>query len=312
VTDVHHQLLTSKIIVTGGKDKAGRPILTIRPRFIAGAREDTLEVIKLQVYCIEKVLKSCPESRGAFTVHLDVADVSVGNFNPRLARALQETMAYRYPGQVELIIIFNPPKIFHAIYAIMQSFLPAPLKAVIKFGVSPAALVDKYVAVDQLPADYKGTLDFDHRKWTRGQFEVEGVSLSEPTKEAAVGATDAEVEAAGDAMMSALTDQAAIDSIEGSSKRGMMKKKGAVVKNWKNRFFVLKGPLLYYYENEGASRPKGCVVLERSNVRDSNGKSDESTDKNSFCVCTATRTWVFIASSPDEKAAWMKAIDDSV
>ena len=128
VTDVHHQLLTSKIIVTGGKDKAGRPILTIRPRFIAGKREDTLEVIKLQVYCIEKMLKANPESNGAFTAIVDVSGVSVGNFNPRLARALQETMAYRYPGQVELVVIYNPPTVFHAIYAIMQSFLPPSLK----------------------------------------------------------------------------------------------------------------------------------------------------------------------------------------
>ena len=182
----------------------------------------------------------------------------------------------------------------------------------IHFGVSPAGLVDKYVDADQLPSDYRGTLDFDHRKWTRDQFEVEGVSLAEPTKEALSGVTDAEVEAAGEAMMAALTDQAAIDSIEGSAKQGIMKKKGAVVKNWKTRFFVLKGPLLYYYENEKASRPKGCVVLERSLVRDANGKSDESKDKNAFCVCTATRVWVFIATSPEEKEAWKKAIDDAI
>ena len=70
--------------------------------------------------------------------------------------------------------------------------------------------------------------------------------------------------------------------------------------------------MLFYYKNDKSSRPRGFIELENSLVRDANGNPDESTDMNAFCICTASRTWVIIAPSPEEKEAWMKAIRMSI
>lgn len=47
---------------------------------------------------------------------------------------------------------------------------------------------------------------------------------------------------------------------------GWLQKRGEMYKTWHNRYFVLKGNLLFYFENKGDREPIGGIVLEGSTI----------------------------------------------
>ena len=54
--------------------------------------------------------------------------------------------------------------------------------------------------------------------------------------------------------------------LEPSQKTGNMKKEGGLFKTWKQRFFVLSGNGLYYYETSSSSSPKGVLKLKANST----------------------------------------------
>lgn len=50
-------------------------------------------------------------------------------------------------------------------------------------------------------------------------------------------------------------------------KQGYLVKRGGIVKNWKKRWFVLRGNILYYYSAPDQKEPLGFIPLERSSVQ---------------------------------------------
>jgi tRNA A-37 threonylcarbamoyl transferase component Bud32 len=53
-------------------------------------------------------------------------------------------------------------------------------------------------------------------------------------------------------------------------KQGELKKQGHVVKNWKNRWFIIQHDMMFYFKNKGDPKPVGVIPLRNSSIKTSN------------------------------------------
>ena len=96
--------------------------------------------------------------------------------------------------------------------------------------------------------------------------------------------------------------------------RGWMKKqsRGGFIKNWKNRYFVLTGGEIQYYEDEKPTAPygtslKGSMELIGAEIEDKGGLQ--------FCVVVKTgheKDMLVEAENMASKEAWMRAIKNHI
>jgi len=93
-------------------------------------------------------------------------------------------------------------------------------------------------------------------------------------------------------------------------REGFLKKQGHVVRNWKNRWFILKNTNLFYFKKKGDPKPLGEIPLEGSNVRKVNDKDL----KRSYCFELYSpgipKTFYIQASTESEMDVWMKALQN--
>ncbi|NXN49961.1 RHG25 protein, partial [Rynchops niger] len=99
--------------------------------------------------------------------------------------------------------------------------------------------------------------------------------------------------------------------LERPLKIGWLKKQRSIVKNWQQRYFVLKGQQLYYYKDEDDVKPMSPVGSRShfwfSPVSGGTGKSNlpgVSGDQNR----TGQDTCVLMANSQSEMEEWVKSI----
>ncbi|KAL6056395.1 Rho GTPase-activating protein 6 [Balamuthia mandrillaris] len=89
-------------------------------------------------------------------------------------------------------------------------------------------------------------------------------------------------------------------------KEGFLVKKGATIRNWKKRWFVLKYQSFAYYKSAEDKTPAGVIDLKDCCVESSNEKP------NSFCVNTAGRSYVIQCSTAQEQHEWMHAVNSCI
>ncbi|KAK2513059.1 Arhgap25 [Columba guinea] len=104
--------------------------------------------------------------------------------------------------------------------------------------------------------------------------------------------------------------------LERPLKTGWLKKQRSIVKNWQQRYFVLKGQQLYYYKDEDDAKPQGCLALLGSTVKDVASNPEEG-GKFIFEIIpgvsgeqnrTGQDTCVLMANSQSEMEEWVKCI----
>lgn len=94
---------------------------------------------------------------------------------------------------------------------------------------------------------------------------------------------------------------------EGSSVRveGWMAKQGHIIRNWKNRWFVLDGRKIFYFLKEGATRPKGVIRM----IKGTEVVVEEKYSKPfCFTLQTPKKKFILQAASEEEQAEWIEAI----
>jgi serine/threonine protein kinase len=92
-------------------------------------------------------------------------------------------------------------------------------------------------------------------------------------------------------------------------KEGSLRKKGHIVKNWKLRWFILKGDKLWYFKSkEALDTPLGEIVLTESKCSTTGEKIKK---ENCFQLTCGDDGKVFViqASTKDVMEAWVKAIN---
>ena len=88
-------------------------------------------------------------------------------------------------------------------------------------------------------------------------------------------------------------------------KRGYLLKQGMQVRNWKRRWFELRGNLLFYYKSPQYQDPSGVISLDGSSVLFA---EDIIKKKNSFGIATRFRNYFLIAKDEFEMASWVESI----
>uniref|UniRef100_A0A8B9P0M6 Rho GTPase activating protein 22 n=1 Tax=Apteryx owenii TaxID=8824 RepID=A0A8B9P0M6_APTOW len=96
-------------------------------------------------------------------------------------------------------------------------------------------------------------------------------------------------------------------------KCGWLKKQRSIMKNWQQRWFVLRGDQLFYYKDEEETKPQGFIPLQGNQVNELPPNPDEP-GKHLFEIAPGrpafpcTLSFLLMANSQNEMEDWVKAI----
>ncbi|XP_067395047.1 rho GTPase-activating protein 22 [Emydura macquarii macquarii] len=101
-------------------------------------------------------------------------------------------------------------------------------------------------------------------------------------------------------------------------KSGWLKKQRSIMKNWQQRWFVLRGDQLFYYKDEEETKPQGFIPLQGNQVSELTPHPEEP-GKHLFEIAPGGagdrekmpvnhETFLLMANSQNEMEDWVKAI----
>ncbi|XP_006025185.2 pleckstrin homology domain-containing family A member 1 isoform X2 [Alligator mississippiensis] len=95
-------------------------------------------------------------------------------------------------------------------------------------------------------------------------------------------------------------------------KAGYCVKQGAVMKNWKRRYFQLDENAIRYFKSELEKEPLRLIPLKEVHKVQECKQSDIMMRDNLFEIVTASRTFYVQADSPEDMHSWIKAISGAI
>ncbi|KAL0964488.1 hypothetical protein UPYG_G00324500 [Umbra pygmaea] len=97
-----------------------------------------------------------------------------------------------------------------------------------------------------------------------------------------------------------------------SIKAGYCVKQGAVMKNWKRRYFVLEENCMSYFKSDLDKDPLRVIPLKEVHKVQECKQSDVMMRDNLFEIVTTSRTFYIQADSPEEMHSWIKAVSGAI
>ncbi|KAJ8264446.1 hypothetical protein GJAV_G00149260 [Gymnothorax javanicus] len=95
-------------------------------------------------------------------------------------------------------------------------------------------------------------------------------------------------------------------------KAGYCVKQGAVMKNWKRRYFLLDENSVSYFKSDLEKDPLRMIPLKEVHKVQECKQSDIMMRDNLFEVVTSSRTFYIQSDSPEEMHSWIKAISGAI
>ncbi|XP_064418875.1 pleckstrin homology domain-containing family A member 1 isoform X2 [Latimeria chalumnae] len=95
-------------------------------------------------------------------------------------------------------------------------------------------------------------------------------------------------------------------------KAGYCVKQGAVMKNWKRRYFLLDENSISYYKSDLEKEPLRNIPLKEVHKVQECKQSDIMLRDNLFEIVTTSRTFYVQADSPEDMHSWIKAISGAI
>ncbi|XP_041124335.1 pleckstrin homology domain-containing family A member 1-like isoform X4 [Polyodon spathula] len=95
-------------------------------------------------------------------------------------------------------------------------------------------------------------------------------------------------------------------------KAGYCVKQGAVMKNWKRRYFLLDENSVSYFKSELDKEPLRTIPLKEVHKVQECKQSDIMMRDNLFKVVTTSRTFFVQTDSPEDMHSWIKAISGAI
>eukprot|EP01028_Stygiella_incarcerata_P009876 TRINITY_DN4866_c0_g1_i1.p1 TRINITY_DN4866_c0_g1~~TRINITY_DN4866_c0_g1_i1.p1 ORF type:complete len:472 (+),score=155.22 TRINITY_DN4866_c0_g1_i1:263-1678(+) len=294
ISEILPEIENEMIMIPGNRDKLGRPIIVIKGRAYNPSNTHFLNVVKGFIYALERAFEIAGPTEDVCMV-ADIADVGRKNVDERLEKMCMDIMKNRYPGRIGTCICVNTPWWFGAFWKLVRAWLSEDMRQnihVLRGGVENLL---PFVDPDQILEEWGGHFHYDRTSWVADRYKKEGLVPGEacpkPIENEYLKA-----------LATIPAKKAAVDAV----RVGYMTKLGAIVKNWKKRFFVLTKEALFYYVDEKSSVPKGSVYLDRSMTAD---VTDETDKKNAFLLVTPLRTYVFVCKDAAEMKEWRDTID---
>lgn len=95
-------------------------------------------------------------------------------------------------------------------------------------------------------------------------------------------------------------------------KAGYCVKQGALMKNWKRRYFILEQNSMSYFKSDLEKEPLKIILLKEVHKVQECKHSEIMMRDNLFEVVTTSRTFYIQADSPEEMHSWIKAISGAI
>uniref|UniRef100_A0A8C8FB59 PH domain-containing protein n=1 Tax=Oncorhynchus tshawytscha TaxID=74940 RepID=A0A8C8FB59_ONCTS len=95
-------------------------------------------------------------------------------------------------------------------------------------------------------------------------------------------------------------------------KSGYCVKQGAVMRNWKRRYFLLEENSMSYFKSDLEKDPLRIIPLKEVHKVQECKQSDIMMRDNLFEVVTTSRTFYIQADSPEEMHSWIKAVSGAI
>jgi len=163
--DVQHESTTGKMY-TAGKDKEGRPIVLMKPRY-QNSTNYTAQMRHL-VYTLERAISRMDGDVGKILLLIDFKGLSRQNISPM--SVFRETLTIlqdHYPERLGMSVLIDAPSLFLGVYRLLKPFLDATTKEKIvwttrpfKEGSAGTQILSGVVDNSELEADYGGSSGF--------------------------------------------------------------------------------------------------------------------------------------------------------
>nr|XP_043606203.1 phosphatidylinositol transfer protein 3-like [Erigeron canadensis]XP_043606204.1 phosphatidylinositol transfer protein 3-like [Erigeron canadensis]XP_043606206.1 phosphatidylinositol transfer protein 3-like [Erigeron canadensis] len=166
---------TGKIYRSSYKDKNGRVVLVMRPRF-----QNSTSIraqVKYLVYCMENAILNLPLDQEQMIWLIDFDGFKLSNISIKSTKETAFILQDQYPERLGLAIMYNPPKFFEPFYKIVKPFLEPKTANKVKFvyadDPNTKSIMDNLFSMDELESAFGGKDEeiFDIKKYAERMKE---------------------------------------------------------------------------------------------------------------------------------------------
>ncbi|KAK9072144.1 hypothetical protein SSX86_008576 [Deinandra increscens subsp. villosa] len=160
---------TGKIYRSSYKDKNGRVVLVMRPRF-----QNSTSIrgqVKYLVYCMENAILNLPSDQEQMIWLIDFHGFSLSNISIKSTKETAYILQEQYPERLGLAIMYNPPKFFEPFYKLVKPFLEPKTANKVKFvysnDLNTKTIMESLFCMDELESAFGGKDEesFDIKKY---------------------------------------------------------------------------------------------------------------------------------------------------
>lgn len=144
-----------------GKDRRGRPLVIVRPRFHHKADQTPEEIEKFTLLMIEYSRLTLHEPVDSCTVIFDLQGFTMANMDYDPVKFMIKAFEAHYPESLGVLLIHRAPWIFNGIWKIVKNWLDPVVASKINFTKNISDL-EKFIEKDQLMKFLDGDDDYEY------------------------------------------------------------------------------------------------------------------------------------------------------
>lgn len=154
------QFRSGKCIIHG-KDKKGRPLVIVRPKFHHSSEQTFEEVEIFTLLLIEYARLMLNGSVDQCTLIFDLGGFTMANMDYDPVKYMIKAFEAHYPESLGILLIHRAPWIFNGIWQIVKNWLDPVVASKINFTKNTKDLL-KHIDADQLLKDLGGDDDYEY------------------------------------------------------------------------------------------------------------------------------------------------------
>lgn len=168
------QFRSGKCIIHG-KDKKGRPLVIVRPKFHHTSDQTFDEVEIFTLLLIEYSRLMLNEPTDQCTVIFDLHGFTMSNMDYEPVKYMIKAFEAHYPESLGVLLIHRAPWIFNGIWQIVKNWLDPVVASKINFTKNSSDL-EKYIDNKELIKDLGGSSDYEY-KYLEPTREANGLAI---------------------------------------------------------------------------------------------------------------------------------------